>query len=321
MIAALLLAAALPTLTQLNTGAPALGNGAGVSKFTFFVAGDNRPDKGDGPADGFTAVVTEMQLASPQPVFVLWGGDTIKGKSSSDAKKQYPIALKVFAKLNVPVFNTPGNHEMNKKGSSTCNDAPDPSGKLLDAYTSLMGPAYGVFTYGNSAFISVNTDDSLGNIAPPTGGCYNGFVSKSQREQLVATLAQLQNDKSIQHIFLFMHRPVHDDNDHQMGPDPKDKGTKYATRVNEFLATINALKNPKVAYVFASHDHRYFEATPGGASTTGFIISGGAGAPLSGCPSKPRAGAYYHYVRVDVDGTSVKTTVVPINGTTPCGAP
>src|ERR1051326_6074479 len=180
MIAALLLAT-LPTLTQLHTGAPALGNGAGVSKFTFFVAGDNRPDKGDGPADGFTAVVTEMQMASAQPVFVFWGGDTIKGKSSSDAKKQYPIALKVFAKLNVPVFNTPGNHELNKKGSGACNDALDSSGKLLADYTSLMGPPYGVFQYGNSAFISVNTDDSLGNIAPPKG-CYNGFVSKSQRD-------------------------------------------------------------------------------------------------------------------------------------------
>jgi hypothetical protein len=244
-----------------------------------------------------------------------------QGKSSSDAKKQYPIALKVFAKLNVPVFNTPGNHEMNKKGSGDCNDAPDPSGKLLDAYTTLMGPAFGVFTYGNSAFVSVNTDDSLGNIQPPASGCYNGFVSKSQREQLATTLAQLQSNDSIQHVFLFMHRPVHDDNHHQMGPDKQDKGTKYATRVNEFLATINALKNPKVAVVFASHDHRYFEPKVKGADEPRFIVSGGAGAPLSGCPSKPRSGAYYHYVRVDVDGANVKATVVPINGTTPCGAP
>jgi hypothetical protein len=320
MISALLFATALPLLTQLHTKAPALGNGAGVSDFAFFVAGDNRPDKGDGPADGFTAVITEMQMAKPQPVFVLWGGDTIKGKSSSDAKKQYPIVLNVFAKLNVPVFNTPGNHEMNKKGSGDCNDAPDLSGKLLADYTKLMGPAYGVFTYGNSAFIVVNTDDSLGHINPPSG-CYNGFVSKAQREQLEATLAQLQKDDAIQHIFLLMHRPVRDDNHHQMKPDKQDKGTKYATRVNEFLATINALNNPKVAYVFASHDHRYFEATPGGSGTTGFIISGGAGAPLSGCPDKPRPGAYYHYLRVDVSGANVNVTVVPINGTTPCGAP
>ena len=183
-----------------------------------------------------------------------------------------------------------------------------------------MGPPFGVLTFGNSAFVSVNTDDSLGNINPPKG-CYNGFVSKSQREQLAAMLAQLQSDHSIQHIFLFMHRPVRDDNHHQMKPDKQDKDTKYATRVNEFLDTIKALKNPKVAYVFASHDHRYFEATPGGSGTTGFIVTGGAGAPLSGCPDKPRSGAYYHYLRVDVDGANVKVTVVPINGTTPCGAP
>lgn len=45
MWTALLFAAAatFPTLPQINT-TPALGSGSGVTNFTFYVAGDNRPD-------------------------------------------------------------------------------------------------------------------------------------------------------------------------------------------------------------------------------------------------------------------------------------
>lgn len=322
MLTALLFAAAtaLPALPQLNT-TPPLGTISSTTPFTFFVAGDNRPDKGDAPSDGFTALIAKMQSATPAPAFVLWGGDTIKGKKSSDAKTQYPLVLPYFAKLGVPVFNVPGNHELDKKGSGDCNDAPDPDGKLLADYTKYMtSQPYGYFRYGNSAFIGLNTEDSLGNVPPPSG-CYNGFVSKSQLAQLQATLTALQNDDSVQNIFLFMHRPVRDDNSHQMQPDPADKNTKYGKKVVEFTAAINALRNPKVAYVFASHDHRYYQATAGGAGTTGFLVTGGAGAPLSGCGKGGRPGAYYHYLQVGVNGTNVTVTVVPLTNTTLCGAP
>jgi len=84
---------------------------------------------------------------------------------------------------------------------------------------------------------------------------------------------------------------------------------------------FRSLTNPNVVYVFASHDHRYYQAVAGNASTTGFVITGGAGAPLSGCPDKPAAGAYYNYLQVSVNGPAVNLTVVPLNGTTPCGPP
>ncbi|MEK6371343.1 MAG: metallophosphoesterase [Acidobacteriota bacterium] len=322
MLTALLFAAAtaFPALPQLNT-TPALGSISSTTPFTFFVAGDNRPDKGDAPSDGFTALIAKMASATPAPAFVLWGGDTIKGKKSSDATTQYPLVLPYFAQLKVPVFNVPGNHELDKKGSGDCNDAPDPSGKLLTAYTTAMSSQpYGYFQYGNSAFIGINTEDSLGNVPPPSG-CYNGFVSKSQLSQLQATLTALQNDATVQNIFLFMHRPVRDDNSHQMQPDKADKNTKYGKKVVEFTTAINALNNPKVAYVFASHDHRYYQATAGGAGTTGFVVTGGAGAPLAGCSKggTGKPGAYYHYLQVGVNGTNVTVTVVPLTNTTPCG--
>jgi len=326
MLTLLLLVAAtatgtLPPLTPVNT-TPALGSGSGVTQFTFYVAGDNRPDKGNAPSAGFTALIAAMQKGAPAPAFVLWGGDVIKGKKSSDAKTQYPLVLPYFAQLKVPVFNVPGNHELSKKGSGNCNDAPDPDGKLLADYTKyLASQPYGTFRYGNSAFIAVNTEDSLGSVAPPSG-CFNGFVGATQLSQLQATLAALQNDPSVQNIFLVMHRPVRDDNSHQMQPDPVDQNTAYGKQVIAFTTAVNALANGKVAYVFASHDHRYYQATAGGAGTTGFLVTGGAGAPLSGCDKggTGRPGAYYHYLQVTVNGTNVTVTVVPLTNTTLCGA-
>jgi len=323
MLTTLLLAAAatLPPLPPLN-GTPSLGTGKGVTQFTFFVAGDNRPDKGDAPSAGFTAMIAAMQKVKPAPAFVLWGGDTIKGKKSSDAQTQYPLVLPYFAKLGVPVFNVPGNHELEKKGSGSCNDAPDTSGKLLNDYTKLMSSQpYGYFQYGNSVFLGVNTEDSLGSVAPPAG-CFNGFVSSTQLAQLQGTLAALATDDSVQNIFLFMHRPVRDNNSHQMQPDSQDKTSAYGQAVIAFTTAVNALKNPKVAYVFASHDHRYYQATAGGSGVTGFVVTGGAGAPLSGCSGGTgNPGAYYHYLQVGVNGTSVTVTVVPLTNTTLCGAP
>src|SRR5207244_12125712 len=158
MIAPLFFAAAavFPTLIQLNTGAQPLGSGAGVTKFTFAVAGDNRPDNGQGDlSPGFTAIVPKIAATSPK--FVLWDGDTIPGKDATKADAQYGEflgALRSWMK-GIPVFNAPGNHELAILGGKECSDAPDSSGQLLAKYVQDMGPPYGVFRYGNSAFIAV----------------------------------------------------------------------------------------------------------------------------------------------------------------------
>ena len=110
-----------------------------------------------------------------------------------------------------------------------------------------------------------------------------------------------------------MHRPTQDDNSHQMQPDKADRDTKYGKAVKAFVKYVNGLTNPNVVYVFASHDHRYYQAVAGTATTTGFVVSGGAGAPLSGCPKNCRPGAYYHWLQVDVNGASVTVTPIPLN--------
>ncbi|MEA2165004.1 MAG: hypothetical protein QOK37_3131 [Thermoanaerobaculia bacterium] len=311
--------AALPSLPPVS-GTGSLGTPANPAQFTFYVAGDNRPDSGNDPSPAFEALIPAMQNAmkTTPAAFVLWGGDIIKGKKSSDAKVQYPLVLPWFAKLGVPVFNVPGNHELDKKGSSPCHDAAADNTKLLDDYTSAVSAqAYGWFQYGNSVFIGINTEEIPGKSSQPSG-CYNGYVSTTQLSLVQARIAALPQATN---VFLFMHRPTQDDNSHAMRPDPADKGTPYGRKIMAFVNYVNSLTNPNVVYVFASHDHRFYQAVAGTSSKTGFVVTGGGGAPLSGCPDKGRPGAYYHYLQVTVNGSTVTVTPVALTNNTPCGPP
>ncbi len=321
LIAAAASAQQLPALPPVS-GTGSLGSPATTTSFTFYVAGDNRPDSGDDPSPAFEALIPAMQTAmkTTPAAFVLWGGDIIKGKKSSDAKTQYPLVLPWFAKLGVPVFNVPGNHELDKKGSGNCHDAPDDNGKLLTDYTnSVSSQPYGWFQYGNSVFIGIDTEETPGQNHQPSG-CYNGYVSPTQLSLVKAKITALPSGTS---VFLFMHRPTQDDNSHVMHPDKQDKSTAYGKQIVAFVNWVNSLPNPQVAYVFASHDHRYYQAVAGTPSKTGFVVSGGAGAPLSGCGDggTGRPGAYYHWLQVTVDGTTVTVNPIPLTNTTPCGAP
>ena len=312
MLTALLFAAAtaLPPLSPMN-GTGSLG-ASSSTQFTFYVAGDNRPDKGNDPSPAFEQLIPAMQKAmqTTAAAFVLWGGDIIKGKKSSDAKVQYPLVLPWFAKLSVPVFSVPGNHETDKKGSGDCHDAPDADGKLLKDYVEYVAAQpYGWFQYGNSVFIGIDTEETPGKNHQPSG-CFNGYVSPTQLSLVQARIASVAKGTN---VFLFMHRPTQDDNSHVMHPDKADKDTKYGKALEAFVKYVNGLKNPNVVYVFASHDHRYYQAVAGSATTTGFVVSGGAGAPLSGCPDKCRPGAYYHWLQVSVNGAAVTVTPVRLS--------
>lgn len=333
--AAVLLAATatLPTLQQVPTGAPALNASPSVTQFTFVVAGDNRPAKAsDGLTQPLTDIVAAVQKESP--AFVVWNGDAVYGKTASGIAAEYTAFLAAFKPASVPLFNAPGNHEM--VHNITCGSGKSqksgeyPHKDMADAYTASMSSLDGVFRYGNAAFVLVNTDDR--HDLEISDKCqYNGYVSSSQLSALTATLRQLEGDSSVTHVFLFMHRPIHDDGSHQIGNGKSDT-SHYGKQVEAFRHAVDHGGYKKLLYVFASHDHR-FAVYPSGASLSGtspgsggeptFVITGGAGAPLSGCKKggSGKPGAYYHYLTVTVDGANVTVAVHPLYGTTPCTAP
>ena len=315
-----------PALAPLP-GTGTLGTPADPNNFTFVVAGDNRPAKsGDPQPATLTTIVKAIQgmatAGAGAPAFAFWSGDTISGKKPAQEKKmkkEYSEFLGIVQGAGIPVFAAPGNHELNDKPKGqTCPkaiDVPDPSGNLLKYWEASMGVPFGVFRYGNSAFLSINTDDTVGAgvTIPPCK--YNGYVGPGQLAALSATLAGLAADKSIAHIFLFMHRPLE--------ASPVNPGGQLADASRNPLKAIldDTAKYPNLSVVFASHQHLFyfhdkdkpyqtgpFQRTDPAGAKPAYIVSGGAGASLTK-KATPQTGGFHNYLTVQVKGADVTVTV------------
>jgi hypothetical protein len=320
----------MPALAPLPAGSQPIAPQAGLTTFTFIFAGDNRP------ASATCAQPPQLNdvvngIKSAKPAFALWGGDIIYGKDTKTAAGQYPAFITAVQAAGVPIFVAPGNHEMSVKGTVDCPvpgkkhkekkiDEPDrsPTHKLATAYSAAIGAPYGIFYYGNSAFIAVNTDDALDSEYDPGDCGYNGYVGKMQVDALKATLDSLKGNTNVAHIFIFMHRPLHGEkSDDEVGPSSVKEIARFQSLLEPGSGTW---PYPKVSFIFSSHEHLFYFYDPKGTvgqkgpftrtdpSTAGpsYILSGGAGAPLSGS-------GYFHYLTVTVNGATVTATIVPIN--------
>lgn len=318
--------AGFPPLAPLP-GTGSLGAPSDPSSFTFVVAGDNRPAKsGDPQPATLGQIVKAVQGMSPAPAFVLWAGDTISGKKADDEKKmqaEYEEYLGIVKGAGVPVFSAPGNHELNikadLKGCPKAIDEPDPSGNLLRFWTMSMGQPFGVFRYGNSAFVTVNTDDVVPAGVKLPKCKYNGYVGSDQLAALAATLEHLSADQSVAHIFVVMHRPV------EASPVSSKNQLDKASR-DPLKAILKDGKYPNVSFVFAAHQHLFyfhdkkhpwqtgpFERRDPAGTKPAYVVTGGAGAPLTK-KATPKRGGYQNYLVVQVAGAKVTVTMVKVAG-------
>jgi hypothetical protein len=302
----------LPPLPQ----TPPLPSPADPSKFTFIAAGDNRPASKDNLKPEPTAQTIFNRAKALPAAFAFWAGDIILGKSPSDhslLKKEYAEFFQIASTAGVPVFNAPGNHEL--------DDADDvPNAQMQQWYEEIAKvPAYGAFTYGNSRFIGLNTEQVRDGSTADAGvsskqrpdeegddeGSDPGHVTKEQRSALAADLEQSKNDAAIVHVFVFMHHPI-TPLKAKNGLDPKE------------AAELKALftQYPKVHFVIAAHEHLYYNplapafdppSLTSPPSTTYpppyYLVSGGAGAPSK------TAGAH-HYLVFAVNGAAVTVTKI-----------
>jgi Calcineurin-like phosphoesterase len=298
----------MPALKPLK-GTPSPPGPADKDHFVFIVAGDNRPASSGDP-QGPVVKKIFADIAQLKPAFVLWTGDTISGKDPGDPKKisaQYVEFLGIAATGGAAVFNAPGNHEM-------ANHDNCPSKKMLQLYLTDNDQEYpyGAFTYGDSRFIALNTDDDEGS-PPKECDCSKqpgddkppGFMSKHQRELLEK---DLDDNTGKAHIFIVMHRPIE-------GYEGKDQlCDKNVSELKDMFA-----KHSNVSYVVAGHQHMYFNPQgpefgqpPGRTDPTKppfYLVSGGAGAPLK----KVKGGAaFYNYLIFTVDGDKVGVKMVKV---------
>ena len=315
---------------QTNTGMPPLPpiprtgqlpDNPGATKFTFIVAGDNRPNGNTAKQPKMLSLILK-DAQRFNPTFFLWCGDTISGHTTDGPtlKKQYHVFKTIASTAKRPIFNAPGNHEMDVVGNPTPNTTVElPDAQMVAFYLKYMRPkharkhAYGAFSYGNSRFIAMSTEE----VSPP-------FVARSEGrlvasglkldpgyvtpEQIIKLKEDLEANKDKEHIFVFMHHPIKPSND--------ASGLDATTAAN--LEKIFA-DHPKVSYVLAAHEHLYYNAntntlTPPQwkkGSPPVYLVTGGAGAPLDTCGNNPGyCNAFYHYLVFTVDGDKVDVQVV-----------
>jgi 3',5'-cyclic AMP phosphodiesterase CpdA len=317
---------------QTNTGFPPLPpvpktgqlpNNPRATSFTFIVAGDNRPQgKTATQPKTLSRILNDAQRF--KPAFFLWCGDTISGHTADGPtlKQQYQAFISIASQAKVPIFNAPGNHEMDTVSTDpkTKITIETPNPQLLAFYLQYMRPpnappyAYGAFNYGNSRFIAMNTEDvappdlerSPGRVVASGLKLDPGYVSQQQIDMLTQDLAANQ-DKA--HIFVFMHHPI------KPNKAPSGLDAKTAAKLALIFQTAN------VSYVLAAHEHLYYNANvntltppqwqPGSAPI--YLVTGGAGAPLDKCGDNTGyCEAFYHYLVFQVDGDTVNVQVVAL---------
>jgi len=290
------------------------------TKFTFIVAGDNRPANATSPQPPTPGQIFDA-AKKEGAAFVVWTGDTIYGLDDADPGgigKQYKEFFTLAARAGVPVFNAPGNHEMDVKVKHDKNRKEIGSAAMENLYRKNMGiaegnPIYGAFSYANARFILLNTEEIpppgvtrspmaiVGDSMDPAGqvNLDPGYVSPEQMNWLSAKLAA----NKATHTFIFMHHPI----------KPKKADMGLDKKNAEDLVRLFA-KYQNISYVFASHEHLYYN--PQTRDTTAppnrtapskdppyYLISGGAGAHQA-------PGDFHNYLVVSVDGKHIKVRMV-----------
>jgi predicted phosphodiesterase len=155
--------------------------------FRFAVISDNA----GGPRDGiFQEAVAKLNLL--QPEFVVGTGDYIEGyedqREGIDAQRDRSMAN--FAKLEVPMFFVPGNHDVGRP-------------MWLEAYKARFGKAYYHFVYKNVLFLCLSTNDT------PESGT---GISPEQVEYAKRVLSE---NAKVRWTFVMQHKPLWNENNEQ----------------------------------------------------------------------------------------------------------
>jgi hypothetical protein len=289
--------AQMPDLPPLR-GTPAPAAPANPAQFTFIVVGDDRPATETAtPTPTITQIFQEVAAAKPAFLAIL--GDTVYGKDDKNqplVAQEYQEFLALADATGLAVYNAPGNHEMSDKHNH-------PSATMEAWYRQGTGSLpYGAFTYGNSRFIALNTEDLPGQ------GCAGAaelsgkktFAGDLSAAQLGLLEKELAADASFTNVFVLMHRPIY-------GSGPRlDRGCR--DRLKKLFKP-----HSNVRYVLASHEHLFYQPTKTDPPGT-YLVSGGGGAPLA-------KGGYFHYLVFTVNGDQVTFQIVrPAAGTTPGAA-
>jgi len=163
-----------------------------------------------------------------QPEFVLSVGDLINGYTDDplQVKMEWNEFDEFAARLEMPFFYVPGNHDITNK-------------MMEDMWVERFGSTYYYFVYRNVLFLCLNSEEAL-TAAEST------VFSEKQIEFIKRTLAEHQE---VRWTLLFFHKPV------WMVEEYEGYGKEALTKTR--WDKIESLLQNRKYTVFAGHIHRY----------------------------------------------------------------
>lgn len=285
------------------------------SPFLFLVYGDNR----DRDADHL-AVIRAMQ--PEQPDLIVQTGDMVSRAGDEAQWRRYFAAAAPLLR-SVPMFPALGNHELRGDPDASRffrffglptvvpplgQAAPGPGqglaqglaapGAAAEPPVRRRRPVYYAFRYSNSLFIALDGNSP-----------YDG----DQAAWLERTLGEAQHDRTVRHLFVFVHQPPY-------AVGAYCGSERLQRRIVPLLQRAARGPRPLLRAVFAGHEHAYQHLERGGVR---YFITGGGGAPLyprsQSCDREDDLAlrlfrAEHHYLRVQVDGQAATLLALSRSG-------
>jgi hypothetical protein len=181
-------------------------------------------DRTGGHRDGvFETAMERINLVRPE--FAVSVGDLIEGYTEDPGvlERQWDEIEAAVARLEMPFFYAPGNHDMSNR-------------VMAEAWRARFGPSYYDFRYRDVLFLVLNSE-LFGMVHDPNSPLPGPWTQAEQMAWLERTLAENANARW---TFVFLHQPLWD------APKPNPEWL----RVEELLG-----ERPYT--VFAGHHHRY----------------------------------------------------------------
>jgi len=213
--------------------------------FAFAVVGDTRTD-----GDEHQAVIDRLLATIGAPDLVINTGDLVEdGGDYSQWDEFFTIEHELMAQS--PLYPVAGNHDDVENDSYYVQyfNLPESSSATENWYA---------FTYGNTRFITVDTNED--------------FVTGSEQyDWLEGELASASSDAAIQHIVVSFHDPPYTSGAHGVfDPDDWEPPRTYL---------VPLFTSYGVDVVFNGHDHHYERSDVSQTDGVLYIVAGGGGAP------------------------------------------
>lgn len=278
----------LSLFSQAQTNPPELK--VDVSKAFHFVAfGDTRftdpaDTKAANPAVRKAIVAA---IAAEKPAFISIGGDIVHNGNVEQDWEDYDKETAIWRADHIPVFPALGNHDLHGALSVCLSN-------YFKRYPELKDNRYYAVRAGNVLMLTL--DSSLDELSGPQGEWV-----KSQLNSMPLDIA---------FVVIVLHHPPY-----SSSTNAKEFGGGHSVRPEEKAMAAyleNRQKSLKARIVvFSGHVHNYERHEHGGVT---YFVTGGGGAhayPIPRDPGDPFQSheINYHYLRVDVDGPTMRVTM------------